>query len=156
MQAVLGPRHSLIDHLVQAGDGGRHIERLVVHRRQDQVAACVQCGAGDVFIARTHHHLVHPAHAGAARLAEAALHPGQVLQFEGDVFEDVPGPGAFAQPLQEAAVLAYAAAMLDQRGQPRAQSLVETGNGVGRGIFQDANVQPDFQNRTVCPDVRAA
>ncbi len=42
---------------------------------------------------------------------------GQVLQFEGDVLEDVTRPGAVMQALHEAAPLADAAAVLDQRGQ---------------------------------------
>ena len=112
------PQAQVIDHLVQAGDRSRHIERFVLHRSQDQITGGMQGGVGHLFVARTHHHLVDPAHSSLARLAEAALHSGQVLQLEGDVLEDVARPGALAQPLQEAAALADTATMFDQRRQP--------------------------------------
>jgi hypothetical protein len=63
------------------------------------------------------HHLVHATRRGFPRLAEAAGHAGQILQFERHVFEDVRRPGAFLDAPQEAARLAVAAAVLAQRGQ---------------------------------------
>jgi hypothetical protein len=94
--------------------------------------------------------------AGRAGLAEAGLHAGHVLQFEHDVLEDVAGPGAVAQALEEAAALADAAAVLDQAGQPGGQAFVETGQFVRREFFELADVEPGLDDGTVGPDVRAA
>jgi hypothetical protein len=93
-----------------AGD----VERRVLDRRQQQIASCIEAGAGDILVPGAHHHLVHATRRGLARLAETAGHAGQVLQFEGDVFEDVRRPGAFLDAPQKTAALAVAAAMLDQ------------------------------------------
>ena len=92
----------------------------------------------------------------SARLAEAGLHAGQVLQLEHHVFQDVAGPGAFAQALQEAAALADAAAVLDQAGQQRGQALVKPGISVRRGIFERADIEPGFDHRAIGPDIGAA
>jgi hypothetical protein len=78
------------------------------------------------------------------------------LQFEYHVLEDVAGPGAFAQALQEAAALADAAAVFDQAGQP-GQSGVRTGRAfIGREVFQRADIEPGFDDRAVGPDVGPA
>ena len=118
MQAVLGPRHSESAMIAQARDRGGHIEGAILDRRHHQIAGGIQAGAADFFMARPHHDLVHAARRGLARLAEAALHAGQILQLERDMLEDVARPGAFAQAQQKSAMLTDAAAVLDQRGQP--------------------------------------
>ena len=51
-----------------------------------------------------------------------------------------------------AAALAYATMVLDQVGQPGAQTFVEAGDLVGRVIFQFPQIQPDLQNGAVGPD----
>ena len=71
------------------------------------------------------------------------------------MFEDVAGIGAVAEPLEEAAPLADAAAVLDHRRQPGHQPLVETGEVGGRAV-KLLQIDPDFQHRVVGPDVRTA
>ena len=90
------PQTQGIDHVAQNGYGRRHIETAVLHRRQHQIARGMQRGTADLFVARAHHHFVHPAHPGTACFAETALHARQILQLDGDVFEDMTGPSAFA------------------------------------------------------------
>jgi hypothetical protein len=93
---------------------------------------------------------------GLARLAETAGHAGQVLQFERDVFEDVRRPGAFLDAPQKTAAFAVAAAVLDQRGQKSRQTVIEARNGIRREVFEFADVDDRFDDRTVGPDVRTA
>ena len=90
-----------------------------------------------------------------AGLAEADVDAGQRLQFQRDVFEDVGRVGALAQPLEEAAALADAAAVLDHRRQPAHQPLVEAGDLVGGPVFQLAQIDPSLDHRGIRPDVRA-
>ena len=89
-------------------------------------------------------------------LAETGGHAGQVLQFEDDVFEDVPGPGAGVQAFDETAALAHAAAVLDQTRQHAGETLGEAGKGIGRTFFEFAEVEPYFDHGAVSPDVRTA
>jgi hypothetical protein len=114
----------------------------------------MQAGAGDVLVPGTDNHLVDTARRGFPRLAEATGHAGQVLQFERDVFEHVGRPGALLHPPQEPAGLAIAAAVLAQRWQQSRQALVETGDGVRRKVFEFADIDDRFDDRTVGPDVR--
>ena len=110
-----GSQAQRVHHFVQSGDSGGHLKRSILHRRQHQFARLLQRGARNRLVARTHHDFIDPAYRRAARLAEAALHTRQILQFDGDMFENMSRPGAFAQAQQEAAALAYAAAVLGQR-----------------------------------------
>ena len=64
--------------------------------------------------------------------------------------------GRMMQPLQKASALTHAAVVLDQRRQPCGQALIETGDLMGRVVFERAEVQPDFEHRTVSPQVGAA
>jgi len=125
----------------------------IAHR---MAVAGFQGGAADHGIARAEGHFVHAMLAGGAGLAEAGLHAGHVLQLQHHVLEDVAGPGAAMQALDEAAALADAAAVLDQAGQPGCQALRETRQFVRGEVFQLADVEPGLDDRTVGPDVRAA
>jgi hypothetical protein len=87
-------------------------------------------------------------------LAETAGHAGQVLQLKRHVLEDVPRPGTIPQPLEEATPLTDAAAMLHQTGEHRSEPLIETGDDVGRAIFQVVDIDPRLKDGTVGPDVR--
>ena len=71
-------------------------------------------GAGDLLMPCADGHLVHAGFGGFAGFAETSGQAGEVLQFQGDVFEDVAGPGAFPQPAQEAAAFPVTATMLDE------------------------------------------
>jgi hypothetical protein len=108
--------------------------------------AGLQGGAADDLVARAEGHFIDAVVAGGAGLAEAGLHAGQVLQFEDDVLEDVAGPGAVAQALQEAAALADAAAVLDQAGQPGGQAFIEAGEGIRGEFFEFADVEPGLDD----------
>ena len=92
--------------------------------------AGLQRRAAHHAIARAEGHFVDAMFADGARLAETGLHARQVLQFEDNVFEDVAGPGAAVQALDEAAALAHAAAVLDQAGQHGSQAVGKAGEGV--------------------------
>jgi hypothetical protein len=69
------------------------------------------------------------------------------------VFEDVAGPGAVAQALQETAALADATAVLDQSRQPGGQAFIQAGEGVRGIFFEFANVEPGFDDGAVRPDM---
>ncbi len=151
-----GAERDGIGQFMQCANCGGNVERTIFDRRHHHVARGGERDASDRFVACTHRDLVHAAPAGLARLAETGLHAGQVLQLDHHVLHDVRGPGAFAQPQQEAAALADAAAMLDQARQPGAQAFIKTGNGIGRRIFEIADIDPGFDDRPVGPDVRSA
>ena len=112
----------------------------VVDGGHQQLAAGSQRGAPDMLFAGAERHLVDADVAGRTGLAEAGAHAGQVLQFEHHVFEDVAGPGAVAQALEEAAVLADAAAVHDQAGQPLDQPFVQAGNQCSTGESSSAPI----------------
>ncbi len=116
----------------------------------------MECGAGHVLVPGAHHHLVYAPGGGLPGLAEAAGHPGEVLQLQGDVFQDVARPRAFTHPLEEAATLADAATVLDQGGEPFREAFVEAGKGVGGAVFQFPDVHPGFEDGAVGPDVGPA
>ena len=145
-----------IDHVAEFLDDGGDVERPVLDRRHDQVASVFQRGAGDLLMPGADGDFVHPDFGSFAGLAEAAGQAGQILQFEGHMFEDVGGPGAFLDAAQETAAFPVAAAVLDQRGQQGGQALVEAGNLVRGEVFQFADIDPGFQHRPVGPDIRAA
>jgi hypothetical protein len=69
------------------------------------------------------------------------------------MLQDVAGPSAFLQPLQKAAALAHAAAVLDQAGQPGCQTLGEPGQGVGGTVFQLTYVDQRLKSGAVGPDI---
>jgi hypothetical protein len=58
------------------------------------------------------------------------------------------------QALHEAAPLADAAAVLDERGQQGGQAVGQAGDDVGRAILQIVDVDPRLKDGTVSPDVR--
>src|SRR5471030_307614 len=122
------PQAYRLDQVGQVDDGGGQVVGFIFDHRHQQVAAGGQRGASDLLLAGAEGHLVQAgAVADLARLAEAGLDAGQVLQFQHHVFEDVAGVGAVAQAFEEAAVLADAAAVDDQIGQPSGQTLIQAG-----------------------------
>ena len=146
----------LDDEIRQLFDRRGDVEGAVFHRRQDEFAGVAECGTGDVLLPGADDDFVDAARSGFARFAEAAGQAGEVLQLEGDVFEDVRRPGAFLQATHEAAALAVAAAVLDQRGEHGLETVDKAGDGVRRAVLKLADVDDGFQNRTIGPDVRAA
>ena len=144
-----------VDQFGQFRDLGLQVEGRVVDGGHQQRVARLQGRTADGLVARAERHLINAMVGGGAGLAEAGLHAGQVLQFEDDVFEDVAGPGAVAQALQEAAPFADAAAVFDQTRQPGGEAFIQAGKFIRRTFFEFADVEPRFDDRAVGPDVRS-
>jgi hypothetical protein len=121
-----------------------------------QAVALGQRHAGDLLVARAEHHAVDAVLRGAAGLPEARGHAGQVEQLDDHVLQHVPRPGALGQALDEAAALAHAAVVLDERRQQPGQAVGEAVDLVGGEVFQRAQVEPDFEHRTVGPEIGTA
>ncbi len=150
------PQADLVAQFTQLGHGACHVVRPVLDGGYDQIAAGLQGGTSHVFLPGAERQFVDAVRRGHAGLAETGLHAGQVLQLQHHVLENVRGPGAFAQAQQETAWFPHAAAVFRQAGQHGGQTLVESGNGVGRVVFQLADIDPSFDHRTVGPDVGTA
>ena len=150
--AVIDPGADFLHRNLYVG----RAEGFVVDGGHQQPVAFGERRAGHLFVARPEHHAVDAAFRGAARLAKAGRHVGQVQQLDHHMLQHMAGPGAFAQALDEAAALADAAVVLQQGGQQGDQPVIEAGQQVGRAVFQAAQIQPDFQNGPVSPDVGAA
>ncbi|MFN8591966.1 MAG: hypothetical protein U0031_10955, partial [Thermomicrobiales bacterium] len=112
-------------------------------------------GDPDVLLGVGVDDVVETALARAAGLAAGDFGSGQVLQFEGDVLQDVAHPRPLAHPLQEAARLADGAGMLVQPWQQFGEMLVEAGNLVGRPVLEFADIDLEQDGGHPCPDVRA-
>ena len=141
------------DHIDRALHVGER-ERVVVDGSHQQPMAFRQGGTRHLLVAGAKHHAVDALLRRAPGLAETGRHAGQVQQFDDNMLQHVAGPGAFVQPLDEAAALADTAVVLDQRGQQRGQAVGEARNQVRWIVFQLAEVEPHFEHRAVGPDVR--
>jgi hypothetical protein len=150
------PEQLALGHVGQALDRAGDVERRVVYRCQHEIATGIQARAGHFLVPGAHDDLVDATRRRFPCLAEAAVHAGQVLQFERHVFEYVRRPGAFLDAPQKAAGLAVAAAVLAQRGQQSRQSLVEPREGVRRKVFEFADIDDRFNDRSIGPHVRTA
>ena len=93
---------------------------------------------------------------GRARLAVADFGADQRLQFERDVFDDVAGPGSFAQPRDEAARHAFRAAVRVEAGDHLDQTVCEAIDQVRRFLFEVFKVDLQADDRAELVDVRAA
>ena len=113
-----GAEAVVVHHVAQALDRGSHVKRAVFHGGEHQLPGGEQGFAGDVFMPGPHDDLVLASFGEFTGLAESARHASEVLQLEGDVFEDVPGPGAFFQAAQESSALFIAATVFDEGRQP--------------------------------------
>ena len=151
-----GAEIAVVELFAHRGHGRGHVEGLVVDGTHQQPVAALQRGACDLLVAGPKHHAVDAALAGAAGLAKAGRHAGQVEQLDHHMLEYMAAPGAAFEPLQKAAALADAAVVLHQRRQPGAQALVHAGQRVGRMIFEFAEIEPGLQHGAVGPDVGAA
>jgi hypothetical protein len=85
--------------------------------------------------------------AGRAGLAAGHLGPGQVLQLERDVLQDVAHPGPLAQPLEEAAGAAERAAVVVEGRDELDQALGEAGDRIGRPILKLPEVDDQVDDR---------
>ena len=93
--------------------------------------------------------------AGGSGLAAGDLVAGGAFQLQRDVLDDVPGPGALDQPLDEATVPAAGALVVVQAGQQGDQGLGEAGQRVGRELLQPADVDDHVDGHLVGVVVRA-
>ena len=112
-----------------------------------------QCSARNLFVPGAEHHAIDTGFACASSLAEPGWHARQVKQFDHHMFQNVTGPGAFLQALQESTFFAHTAMMLSQSRQPCHEFFSQARDFAGRQIFQCAQIKPDFQGRTVSPDI---
>jgi len=135
---------------------GSHVKRLVFNGRQNQFTTGFQAGAGDIFVPGANGDFVHAANRRLARLTETARHAGEVLQFERNVFENMRRPRTLFEAAQETTALAVATTVFDQRGQESLQAVDKTGQGVGREVFQFANIDDGFDDWSIGPDVWSA
>ena len=154
--AGAGAEVTVVDFGLDGANGGLQIKRLIVDGRHQQLVAIGQSGARHGFFGAAEHHAVHAALRYLARLTKLGGHAGQVEQLDDHMLQHMAHPGAFLQAQQKAAALAYATMVLDQVGQPGAQTFVEAGDLVGRVIFQFPQIQPDLQNGAVGPDAGSA
>ena len=145
-----------VDLAAQHLDRRVEVEGLVVDRGEQQFAAGVERQAGAFAVEVADDQLVDAARGRLAGASETVGQAGQAHQFEGDVLEDVPGPGALLQAAQETAALVVIAAVLDQPGQPGSEAFIETGNLVRREVFEFADVDPGFQTGRIGPDAGSA
>ena len=125
-------------------------------RGQEQLAADFQGAAGERLLLVLDDDLVNALLARRAGPAVADAGAGQAHQLEGDVFEDVGRVGAAAEPLEEPAADPFAATVLDHRGQPRLEAVVEAGLLVGGTILVGPELDPCLQHGEIGPDVRSA
>ena len=124
----------------------RRRRRAVVHGGQAELAARSQRHAlPKASSSYSIDDLVDAVLRGLARPAEADSDAGQALELERDVLEDVRLVGPAPEPLEEAAAVADAAAVLDHRRQPGHQPLVEPGKLVGRRILQRPEIDPGLR-----------
>ena len=136
--ARAGAQIPVVDAGFDGLDGGLEVKRLVVDGGHEQFVAPGQRGARHVLLGAAEHHAVHAALRDFACLAELGRHASEVQQLDDDVLQHMAHPGAAFQALDEAAALAHAAVVLDQRGQPGGQALIQAGQFVGGVVLQFA------------------
>src|SRR5450755_2769549 len=96
-------------------------------------------------------------YAALVRLTRAPIADRQMrerLNLERGVLEHVAEPSAGAHALEEATALADRAAVLDHRGQPTHQLVVEARQSIGREVLILAEVDPGFDHWVVRPNAR--
>ena len=135
-------------------DLGRHVEGPVVQGGQDQLARRLQAGEADRLLLVLEDDPVDPLLRGHAGPAVADRRAGQALQFQRDVLEDMGRVGPLVEPDEEPAPVPLAALVLDHRGQPRLQPVVEAGDGIRRGVLERPELHPGLDHRGIGPDVR--
>ena len=147
---------AVVDGVAHALYGGGHVKRLVAQRGHQQRMAFAQCAACHLLVAGAEHHAVDAGLGGAAGLAKAGRHAGQVQQLDHHMLQHMAAPGALIQALQEATRLADTALVFTQRRQALGQALAETGQTVAGVILQHTQVQPDFEDGAVGPHIGTA
>ena len=133
-----------------------HLESLAGDRGLDHPLSGMQALDCERLLLVLDRDLVDAARLRLAGPAEPDDGAGERLQFQGDVFEDVAEPGARAEPLEEPSALTDRAAMLDHRGQPAHEPVVEAGQRVRRVVLERAEIDPGFEDREGGPLVRTA
>ena len=135
---------------------GHHVERRVVDRRRQQPVGGMQTLDRELLFLVFDDHLVDAAGLGFTGAAVTHRRAGEGLEFKRYVLEHVAHPRAGPQPLEEAAPLSDRAAVLDHRGQPRHDPLIEAGKRVGGKILEPTEVDPRFEAGKRRPLIGAA
>ena len=151
-----GPQQAAVGQFAQRLQALVKVKRGVIDGRHEQITGKRQCSAAHGFFTRPDRHFVDATRSGFARFAKAGLHAHQILQFDGDVLEDMRRPSALLQALHKATGGAHAAAVLVQAGQPSNQAVGKTIQLVGWIVFQITNIHPSFQHRAIRPQTGAA
>ncbi len=156
-RAALRVQDELVAGAVPVPVGGHAVLGLQLDRQQRGQQLQRQFASGDalLFLHVLVHHRVHTGSvlAHAAGLAEGHVLAGHVLQFDGDVLQHMPQPGAFAfaHAADEPAWLAVGAAVLGQAGQCGDQVVDEAlAQASGRPGLQHLQVELQPNDREVC------
>ena len=151
-----GPELDFEEERAEATDLGGDVEGIARDGAADEAVGGVEAFDREGLLLIFDHD---PVDAGGRGLAGPAVPhdgPGERLQLDRHVLEDMPHPGAGAEPLEESAPGADRAAVLDHRRQPLHDPLVETGKRVGGKLLQPAEVDGRLDDREPCPLVRTA
>ena len=152
-RAGAGSQADLVGEVPQPLDLGLDVEGPIVDRRQNELPRRMQALQRQLLLVVLDDHAINARLRGLAGAPESDLPAGKRLQFQRNVFENVPGIGSVPQPLKESAPFADAAAVLDHGGQPAHQPIAEPGE-VGGGTVEILQIHPDFNHGSVGPDVR--
>ena len=135
-------------------NGTVDIEVPAFRSGQDQFASDFDRLAADVLFDVFDGDFIDAVFIGLASTAKADRVTGQSLQLDGDVLQSVREIRSASQSLKESASFADAAPMLDHRWQPGHQPFVEAGDLFRGFVFVLAQVNPDFQDLKIRPNVR--
>ena len=145
------------DQVLQLRDGVEGVVR--VPGRDEVVDEADGQASGldpDLLLAVLEDDVVAAVVAGAARLAVADVRAGEVLELQRQVLGHVAGPGAVAQPGDEAAAPAERAGVVLQGGDQRHQRVHEPRDPVGRPLLEHAQVHDLADHGFAGPVVGAA
>jgi hypothetical protein len=145
------------DQVLELGDEVERVRRVAGrHQVVDEPDGHPAGRDADLLLAILVDHVVAAVLAGAPGLAVADVGAGEVLELERDVLRDVAGPGAIAQPGDEAAAAAERARVVLERGQHLDERVHEARDPVARELLEHAQVHDLADDRLARPVVGAA
>ena len=136
-----GAKAHFVGEIPQPLDFSGDVERAIEHGRQQELAGDGKALAAHRFVGILDDDAINATFRRFAGLAEPHLGARKRLEFQGNVLEDVAEIGAVSQALKEPAPHADAATMLDHRGHPAHQPVVESREFV-RWLIQFAKINP--------------
>ena len=131
-----GTETNVLSQFLEFFDRCSDIERLAVNGGHDQIASDLDGLAADVFLDVLDRDFVDAVFVGLASTAEADDLSGQSLQLNRNVLKNMSQISSASHSLKEAAAFSDAATMLNHRGQPSHQPVIETGNLFGGFVFE--------------------